>query len=662
MTRFEMKTVLDKEKSLDTQLSVIMSENKKIVQGSFFEEDYLIRTLGSLATSPEVALTEIVANSWDAGATHVDILIPEKIGDKLTIEDNGVGLTKEEFYTRWMTLGYNRLKHQSKNVEFPDENSHLKRIAYGRNGIGRHGMLCFNNEYSVISEKNGRCSKFLVTTRSEKEPFLISTQEFKNSNKHGLRLEVIVERNLPTPSRMLQVISARFLHDPNFSISINRQSLDLEELQGLVSSETLILEGKVKLDIKLVDSQKARRSTIYQGIAFWQNGKLVGEPAWVVGKITVLDGRSKEAKRYSVIVQSNDLAAFVKEDWTGFKRDPELDKIFVEIDKVVQGMFERLARISVGETTKQIKEEFREQYNELSPLAKYEFNEVLDNIASTKPTAKQESISLAVEAVLNLEKTRSGTELLQKFSRLSHDDIDGLIRLLDNWSIKDALTVLDEIDKRLSIVEAIRSLSGDSSVDELHVLHPLIASARWIFGPEFDSPEYSSNSQLQKTVEKVFGKKIDKSAFANNKKRPDLVSLSHSTLSVTGTSIYDSNSITTVEKVLLIELKKGGSNVGREERNQAVGYVEDFMNCGSLIGSPYISAFVVGDTSSERILPVQSISNQNGVEMGKVQVCLFSQLVDSAERRLFNLRTRLSERYSEFDGVEFVSRQITMEI
>jgi hypothetical protein len=233
---------------------------------------------------------------------------------------------------------------------------------------------------------------------------------------------------------------------------------------------------------------------------------------------------------------------------------------------------------------------------------------------------------------------------------------------LDNWSIKDALTVLDEIDKRLSIVEAIRSLSGDSSVDELHVLHPLIASARWIFGPEFDSPEYSSNSQLQKTVEKVFGKKIDKSAFANNKKRPDLVSLSHSTLSVTGTSIYDSNSITTVEKVLLIELKKGGSNVGREERNQAVGYVEDFMNCGSLIGSPYISAFVVGDTSSERILPVQSISNQNGVEMGKVQVCLFSQLVDSAERRLFNLRTRLSERYSEFDGVEFVSRQITMEI
>ena len=68
---------------------------------------------------------------------------------------------------------------------------------------------------------------------------------------------------------------------------------------------------------------------------------------------------------------------------------------------------------------------------------------------------------------------------------------------MENWSVKDALTVLDEIDKRISVIEAIRKLSSDKTADELHVLHPLIASARWIFGPEFDSPEYSYNNQLQ---------------------------------------------------------------------------------------------------------------------------------------------------------------------
>ncbi|RZL40945.1 MAG: ATP-binding protein, partial [Pedobacter sp.] len=71
-------------------------KDKNYIQGSLFEEDYLIRTLGNLANSPEVALTELVANAWDAGATLVEIFIPEKHGDKLTIEDNGIGMTKEE--------------------------------------------------------------------------------------------------------------------------------------------------------------------------------------------------------------------------------------------------------------------------------------------------------------------------------------------------------------------------------------------------------------------------------------------------------------------------------------------------------------------------------------------------------------------------------------
>ena len=37
----------------------------------------------------------------------------------LIIEDNGTGLTKDEFYERWLKLRYNRLIHQGKHVTFP---------------------------------------------------------------------------------------------------------------------------------------------------------------------------------------------------------------------------------------------------------------------------------------------------------------------------------------------------------------------------------------------------------------------------------------------------------------------------------------------------------------------------------------------------------------
>ena len=631
-------------------------KDKNYIQGSLFEEDYLIRTLGNLANSSEVALTELVANAWDAGATLVEIFIPEKHGEKLTIEDNGIGMTKDEFYSRWMKLGYNRLKHQGKKVEFPDDLK-LNRFAYGRNGVGRHGMLCFNNEYEITTNKNGVKSNFTITTLSENQPFLIKNESFGKSKKSGTKLEVVVTKNLPKTENILEIISARFLHDPKFVISINRQTIQLEQHKGLINSENIEING-IDLTVNLIDSKKARKSTIYQGIAIWQGGRLIGEPSWILGNQMVLDGRTQEAKRYSVVVQTNDLADFIKEDWTGFRRDNRLESIFTKIEESILRMFTEIAKDNIDETTKNIKKNYKSEYNDLSPLGKYEFNEAIRHITINNPTAKAESISLAVETVLNLEKTRSGSELLLKLSILSNEDITGLNTLLENWSVKDALTVLDEIDKRISVIEAIRKLSNDSSVDELHILHPLIASARWIFGPEFDSPEYSSNSQLQTTVEKVFGKKIDKTLFNNNRKRPDIVVMGNSTFSITGTIDFDhENGISNINKILIIELKRGGFKLGRTERNQAVGYVEDFMNCGTIIGNPYISAYIVGESFSEKIQPIQTIENENKVEMGKVQICLFSQIVDSSERRLFNLRSRLNDRYSDISGIELFDQQ-----
>jgi len=482
-----------------------------------------------------------------------------------------------------MKLGYNRIKHQGRKVLFP-KGINIQRYAYGRNGVGRHGMLCFNNEYKVITGKEGIKSKFIISTISEKEPFVIKSESFSKSNDHGTRLVVKVAKNLPDHNQILEVISARFLHDPNFIVLINGKTLELEQHNGLISTEDLTINN-IKLRVHLIDSKKSRKSTIYQGIAVWQGRRLVGEPSWVLGREMVLDGRSQEAKRYSVVVQTDDLADYIQEDWSGFKRDQSLDPIFGKIHAVINKMFADIARENIEETTKKIRANYQREYNELTPLSKFELNEAIKHITLSSPTARQDSIELAVETVINLEKTRSGSQLLQKLSTLSHDDIDGLNKLLENWSVKDALTVLDEIDKRISVIEAIKKLSNDSTVDELHVLHPLIVNARWIFGPEFDSPEFSSNNQLQTTVEKVFEKKVDKSIFINYRKRPDIVVLGNSTLSVTGTVGYDNkNEITSINKVLIIELKRGGFKLGRVERNQAVGYVEDFINCGTLIG------------------------------------------------------------------------------
>ncbi len=480
-------------------------KQKDFVHGSLFEDDFLIRTLGNLASQPDIALTELVANAWDAGATEVELFLPDKTGQPLIIKDNGTGLSAGEFKDRWMKLGYNRIKNQGKSVQFA-KGLDLTRVAYGRNGIGRHGLLCFNDEYKVVTNKQGKQSTFTVTTKSETEPFIIKKQEFSKSTFQGTKLEVLAIKNLPKSSEIINLISARFLHDPNFKITIYKQIINLENHSGVIK-KTPVKIDVCNFTISLIDTKKSRKNTLYQGIAIWQSGRLVGEPSWALGTNIILDGRTQEAKKYSVIIQTNDLENYIREDWSGFKKDRNLDIIFGKLSDKISTIFHEIAIENIEETKKSVKQNFKRDYADLTPLAKYEFNEALEHITTTNPTAKQESINLAMETLINLENTRNGSELLQKFSTLTSEDIDGLNKLLDNWSIKDALIVLDEIDQRISVIESIRKLASDKTVDELHVLHPLIANARWIFGPEFDSPEYSYNNQLHTTVEKVFGKK-----------------------------------------------------------------------------------------------------------------------------------------------------------
>ncbi len=146
------------------------------LQNSLFEDDYLLRELGQVAHVPQVALTELVANAWDAGATRVDLIVPDEIGGMLTVTDNGHGMTSAQFKKRWMTLRYDRLKHQGPNVEVPTGRSVRPRRAYGRNGVGRHGLLCFGDTYEVKTWRDGVLVTFVVGTESGLSPFVLHSE------------------------------------------------------------------------------------------------------------------------------------------------------------------------------------------------------------------------------------------------------------------------------------------------------------------------------------------------------------------------------------------------------------------------------------------------------------------------------------------------------
>lgn len=626
---------------------------KEYIHGSLFEDKYLIRSLSSsITTQPDIALTELVANAWDAGATHVEIFIPDKHGESITIKDNGIGLTKEEFYERWMKLSYNRLAHQGKKVVFPNGKTGT-RIAYGRNGVGRHGLLCFNDEYDVVTSKNNKELSLTVSTKIQGQAIAITNEQEDKTTEHGTTLSVVVDRNLPSVKNIREIISSRFLHDPQFIIDVNRQRLTLDQLDGLLDKSELTTKDGYKITANFIDSKKSSKKTIYQGIAFWQGGRLVGVPSWVLEYTYYVDGRTAIAKRYTIVIQSNDLGDLVKEDWSGFRNDKRTLNLYETVKDYITQKFEEVAKANIEETKIAVKSELKAKLKNASPLALYEVDEVIESISISNPTANKESISIAVEAIVNLKSSQNGQELLAKLSRLNEEDIADLNKILERWSVKDALTVLSEIDRRLSVIEAIRKLSKDKSVDELHILHPLVTESRWLFGPEYDTPEYTSNRQLQTVAKKLFDKRIDDSDIKINK-RPDIVVLADkSSVSITGTEDVSSNTnLVVVNKVLIIELKRGGFEIKSDERNQALGYVEQLLALG--FDTSIFNAYVVGDSIAKGLQRISHIGSQN---QGSIYVTTFDQLVDTAEKRMFGLRNKLSAMYDDVPGMDLYKQE-----
>jgi len=639
-----------------------MTNNVSPIQGSLFEAGYLQRSLGAISNEPLVALTELVANAWDAGASKVDIVLPDKLGERLSIIDNGIGMTHEEFCNRWMTLGYNRVKNQGKYVEFPPGRQG-RRLAFGRNGVGRHGLLCFSDEYHVSTQKRDEAWQFTIKALSGTQPFGLIREKKMSSSEHGTKLEVKVDRNLPDSDEVREILSVRFLYDPSFSISVNKITVKLEQLVGFIEEKEVVVDG-CRVKITCVDSTRWARRKAYHGVAFWVGGRLVGDPSWQVGSDLVLDGRTSPARRFSIIIQCDDIIDSVVPDWSGFYPGETITNIQHKVAEFANSFLRRILAGRAKDTKAALLRKHREKIEKLDVLGQIEVSEFLNNVADNAPTINADALEVATSAVINLIQSRSGISLLAKLSKFDIGDIEALDRLLDEWSLQDIFVVLREIDKRLNVISALDKLVNSplaKTVDELHTVHPLVTQARWLFGNQFESEEYTFNKTVKKALEELFQKRIDANRLHNPRHRPDLICLSDSTISAVATEKFrDAGDLVELDAILIIEVKKADKVLTRDDLSQAEGYVEDLSASGLIDGNPKINAYVIGKSldrslarSNERTVGKQ------GSEFGRIEACTFDQLIRTAERRLFRLKDKLQSHYNDIPALDLVHKVLS---
>lgn len=133
--------------------------------------------------------------------------------------------------------------------------------------------------------------------------------------------------------------------------------------------------------------------------------------------------------------------------------------------------------------------------------------------------------------------------------------------------------------------------------------------------------------------------------------------MADATFSIVGTEIFDSHdqNLTRIQDVLIIELKKGRSAIGREEMNQADGYIQDFLSSGAMDGTPMFRAFVVGYEIQQKTIIEKEIK-EDGVLRGRVIATTYGQITRTAHKRFFQLREKIPARYDDISGVDLMKK------
>ncbi len=635
-------------------------------QSNFFNPRFSSRFFenyaGRMITDPKVAIIELVANAWDAGATEVRIIWPVRPDAYFEISDNGCGMTKDEFVKRWSEFNYNRVNAQGSTVKVLGS-ANIERRVFGRNGKGRHSLFCFSKKYRVETWKDNIKSVFTVTMSSGDAPYQIELIEQSNHNGHGTKISTnfspkLEDKKWLEVDDIKELLGTKFIVDPaHFKIYLNDELIKHSDILEHANEYEHELPGYGNIAIYLIDSKVVGRTTKQHGVVWWVNGRLVGDPSWKDFKGSFLDGRSSEARRYTIIVKADTLADEVKEDWTGFNETKRFKIAQESINNFILETIGYLMEDVRREEKMSILKSQRKTLGELSTPSRNVIGSFITQVQQKCPTIKTTHLENVVEVLANMEKSKSVYKLLKQLSSLSPDDMDSLSYILDEWDIMDAKMVLDELKKRLDLIEQLENIVEDPKTDELHELQPLFEYGLWIFGPEYESVEFSSNKSLSTVLKSHFDRNGVK-YLQNPRKRPDFVVLPDCSFGIYSSDKYeevgDCVEVCGTSKVLIIELKKGGSTITHDNMYQANNYATEIIRSGKVENNTKIVCYVLG-TNVDPIL--------GSMDMGQVTVHprSFNLVLRQAHSRTFKLMDKIRKdkniEYEDDKEVEEVLKQ-----
>ena len=185
-------------------------------------------------------MSELVANSYDAGANNVWITLLTA-ESQIIIEDDGEGMSVEEINDHFLNIGYN--KRSASLNEKDSTNNKKTRVPMGRKGIGKLAAFSLSNEMKVYSCKNGNKAGCIldfkkITLNNEQpeeipETDITFSKDRLSSDKSGTRIELNqISKKIAYSYRYIvnKLIRLFEVNEDDFTIYIKRNNEEFKPL------------------------------------------------------------------------------------------------------------------------------------------------------------------------------------------------------------------------------------------------------------------------------------------------------------------------------------------------------------------------------------------------------------------------------------------------
>lgn len=608
-------------------------------QGALFAPRFLDKYVGTaILNDPKVAIMELVANSWDAGATKVEIIWPNRAdGLCFSIQDDGVGMTETELTQRWRTLAYDRVAHQGIYAELPEDSDLVQRKAFGRNGVGRFAGFCFSKSYFVDSVKNKKRVICKVSQGSLSSPFTLEKIPKDQAEGRGTKIYVDDLSNIRSSAEQAKAeIGMRFLTDPSFNVFVNGEKVELHHIPDIhLLQKTIDIEGTGLIELTVIDTLETDKTTKQHGIAWHVNGRLVGECSWKgTGYSDLIDGRRIEARRYIFIVKADFLSDAVKQDWTGFDESNEdYEKAYGLVFQEVKNFVLDITKKKRKDTLREVTKTYENQLSQLAPFRRQKWTNFVSSVQEECPSITERDLTKLSGVLANLELSASKYKLINQLHSLKPSQLDDLHNILEDWSVDFAKEVLDELKIRIQLLDELKEKVFDENTNEVHELQPLFHQGLWIFGPEYETIEFTSNEGMTNVIRKLFH--VEKKGSRN---RPDFAIIPDGSVGAYYYPTYDEYGAELgVARLVIVELKKPGITIGDEEKNQCWKYVSELYKKGLIQEKTKVSCFVLGN----EVDPFQGHERKELDGKVIIQPLDYNIVIERAKSRLLKLYDRV---------------------